>query len=167
VTRGSSEEWLSLPLRRFVDDSGVQLAVVMRPTGQVVGQHGFTRAVDVMSACSLGAAIHASSEELGRLVNGRPFADLYHAGHARQIFLGRCESPRGRFLLLAIFDRTSSIGLVQLFFEEFRSAVASAVEKTPPATAVFGEDFDLALARSLDALFAEHPRIVGDRNDAR
>jgi hypothetical protein len=27
---------------------------------------------------------------------------------------------------------------------------------------VFGEDFDLALARSLDALFAEHPRIAQD-----
>ncbi|CAN5236895.1 hypothetical protein BH23GEM2_BH23GEM2_18790 [soil metagenome] len=167
MTRGSSEAWLAQPLRRFVDETGVQLAVVMRPTGQVVGQHGFTRAVDVMSACSLGAAIHASSEELGRLVNARPFADLYHAGHARQIFLGRCESPRGRFLLLAIFDQASSIGLVQLFFEEFRRAVAAAAENTPPATAVFGEDFDLALARSLDALFAEPPRAAGEGNDAR
>lgn len=167
MTRGSSEAWLSWPLRRFVDDTGVQLAVVMRPTGQVVGQHGFTRAVDVMSACSLGAAIHASSDELGRLVNGSPFADLYHAGQTRQIFLGRCESPRGRFLLLAIFDETSSIGLVQLFFDEFRRAVDAAVEQTPPVAALFGEDFDLALARSLDALFAEHPRPVGEWNDPR
>jgi hypothetical protein len=167
VTRGSSEAWLAQPLRRFVDDTGVQLAVVMRPTGQVVGQHGFTRAVDVMSACSLSAAIHASSEELGRLVNGRPFADLYHAGHSRQIFLGRVESLRGRFLLLAIFNQASSIGLVQLFFEEFRRAVASAVVMTPPATAVFGEDFDLALARSLDALFADRPPAAEEANDTR
>ena len=150
----TAEGWLSLPLQQFVAESGVQLAVVMRSSGQVVGQHGFTRAVDVMSACSLGAAIHASSDELGRMVNGEPFANLYHAGEDRQIFLGRCETGRGKFLLLAIFDDASSIGLVQLFFENFQTALRSAVEKTPPAPVpAFGEEFDRELSRSLDALF--------------
>lgn len=153
-----AEVWLLQPLREFVEESGVQVAVVMHTTGQVIGQYGFTRAVDVMSASSLGAAIHASAGELGRLVNGEPFANLYHAGEDRQIFLGRCDTQRGRFLLLAIFDRESSIGLVQLFFETFQKAVAAAVEKTPPAPLpVFAEDFDRALARSLDALFTITP----------
>jgi hypothetical protein len=150
----SAEGWLSRPLQQFVTDSGVQLAVVMRPSGQVIGQHGFTRAVDVMSACSLGAAIHASSDELGRMVNGEPFANLYHSGEDRQIFLGRVETSRGRFLLLAIFDEGSSIGLVQLFFDGFQNALRAAVEQTPPSPVrALSEEFDRALSRSLDALF--------------
>lgn len=149
-----AEAWLARPLQRFVDESRVQLAVVMRPNGQVVGQHGFTRAVDVMSACSLGAAIHASSDELGRMVNGEPFANLYHSGEHRQIFLGRCETERGAFLLLAIFDEASSIGLVQLFFDSFQNDLRSAVVQTPPTPApALTEEFERALAQSLDALF--------------
>ena len=160
-----AESWVDEPLRRFVLDTDVQLAIVMQPSGQVLGQHGFTRAVDVMAACALAAAIHASSAELGRVVDGSPFADLYHAGEARQIFLGSCDTRRGRYLLLAIFDDASSIGLVQLFFEQFRAAIAEAVEKTPPAVPLFGEDFDRALSRSLDALFAQ-PRPRGEGHSA-
>jgi hypothetical protein len=157
VTLAATEAWLAEPLRAFVEESGVQLAVAMRSNGQVVGQHGFTRAVDVMSACSLGAAIHASAGEMGRLVNGVPFADLYHAGDHRQIFLGSCDTSRGALLLLAIFDQGSSIGLVQLFFDTFRQSLARALEKTPPAPAPAlrrPEDFERALAHSLDSLFA-------------
>jgi hypothetical protein len=149
-----AESWVDEPLRRFVRDTDVLLAIVMHPSGQVLGQHGFTRAMDVMAACALAAAIQASSAELGRVVDGKPFSDLYHAGESRQIFLGSCDTRRGRYLLLAIFDDASSIGLVHLFFENFRAAMADAVEKTPPAVPLFGEDFDRALARSLDALFA-------------
>lgn len=161
------ESWVDEPLRRFVLDTDVQLAIVMHPSGQVLGQHGFTRAVDVMAACALAAAIHASFAELGRVVDGKPFADLYQAGESRQVFLGNCRTRRGGYLLLAIFDDASSIGLVHLFFEQFQATMAEAVEKTPPAVPLFGEDFDRALTRSLDALFAQPGSFGEEPNAAR
>jgi len=59
--------WVEAPLKAFVDDARVQLAVLLHPTGQVLGQFGFARSVDVMTACALASATHASSAELGRI----------------------------------------------------------------------------------------------------
>jgi hypothetical protein len=39
--------WLDAPLRRFVQDSRVQRAVVLRPDGKVLGQFGFQSATGI------------------------------------------------------------------------------------------------------------------------
>src|ERR1700730_11421193 len=103
------ESWIETPLRRFVDDSGVELALLLTPSGQVLAQHGFTRAVDVMSACALAAAIAAEVTGLGRQLQGRPFAGLHHAGRRRQLFLARADTPRGPYVFLTVFDQASSL----------------------------------------------------------
>src|SRR6185312_14900258 len=110
-----AEAWVEAPLQRFVDDARVQFALLLHPSGQVLGQFGFTRAVDVMAACALGAAIHASAGELGR--------ELYHAGRDRQVFIGEAPTERGALVLLTAFDAESSLGLVQVYFRELREAL--------------------------------------------
>ena len=45
-----TEAWAEGPLRTFVDDARVQIALLLHPSGQVLGQHGFARRIDVMSA---------------------------------------------------------------------------------------------------------------------
>src|SRR5438045_7363337 len=102
------ESWIEEPVRRFVDEAGVELALLLHPSGQVLAQHGFARAVDVMSACALAAGIHASSSELGRQLDGKPFRGLHHAGRTRQIFLAEAQSPRGAFIFLTVFGPESS-----------------------------------------------------------
>ena len=71
------ERWVEEPLRRFVDDARVLLALLLHPSGQVMAQHGFTRAVDVMSACALAAAIHASAGALGMQLDGNAQQQFY------------------------------------------------------------------------------------------
>jgi len=44
----------------------------------VLAQSGFSRAVDVMSASALAAAIVASTGELARQLRQKPFAALSH-----------------------------------------------------------------------------------------
>jgi hypothetical protein len=154
MTVAVAEEWVERPLRDFVGEARVTLALLLHPSGQVLAQHGFTRAVDVMSACALAAAIHASSGELGKQLDGKPFGILHHAGRERQIFLAPVATSRSRYILLAVFDQQSSLGLVQLYFEEFRSALRNAAPigtvERPPALA---SDFEGELNRNLAALF--------------
>src|SRR3954462_6273928 len=113
------ESWIEAPLRRFVGEAGAELALLLHPSGQVLAQHGFARAMDVMTACALAAGMHATAGELGRMLDGRPFRGLHHAGKARQIFLAEAQSPRGAYIFLTVFGPESSLGLVRMYFEEF------------------------------------------------
>lgn len=153
MIKTSVEPWIDAPLRRFVDDAGVVLALLLHPSGQVMAQHGFTKAVDVMAACALAAAIHASAAELGRQLEGKPFSGL-HAGKERQLFLAAAETSRGPYLFMTVFDQASSLGLVRMYFEEFRLNLASAVPASAPAPdVVLNANFERELNRNLAVLF--------------
>lgn len=148
-----AENWVEAPLKQFVDEARVQLAVLLNPSGQVLGQFGFARSVDVMTACALAAATTASSAELGRQVSGKPFAGMHYAGKVRQIFLGQVPTGAGSLILLTVFDDESSLGLVQLFFAEFCASVAAVVPAPVPDSPALAEDFERELNRNLAVMF--------------
>lgn len=154
----TAEPWIEAPLRRFVDDARSRLALVMHPSGQVLAQCGFTRAIDVMSACALAAAIHASAGELGRRLDGRPFRELHHPGPDRQLYLAYGETPRGAYIVLTVFDDESSVGLVRLFCEQFRrDLITAAPPLIIPEGPLFNEHFERDLNRSIASLFGGEP----------
>jgi len=148
-----AEHWVETPLRQFVDDARVQLAVLLNPSGQVLGQFGFANSVDVMTACALAAATTASSGELGKQVDGKPFSGLHYAGKVRQIFIGHVPAPSGLLILLTVFDDESSLGLVQLFFAELSASLVAAMPAAAPAAPALAEDFERELNRNLDSMF--------------
>jgi hypothetical protein len=148
------ESWIEAPLKQFVSDAGAELALLLHPSGQVLAQHGFARAVDVMSACALAAGIHASAGELGKLLDGRPFRGLHHVGRERQIFLAEALWQRGSYIFLTVFGSESSLGLVRLYFDELVAAlVAAAPTQAIPATPALAEHFERDLNRNLAVLF--------------
>lgn len=146
-----SAPWLDAPLRRFVQDSRVQRAIVLHPDGKVLGQFGFASASEVMTACALAAAINASGRELGRQLGGKPFLGLHQGGRNQGVFMGSCPAAGRECLLLAAFDRDSTLGLVRLYFAEFRDAVGCTRENAGEQSS--GNDLEIDLNSSLDALF--------------
>ena len=148
------ETWVEEPLVRFIDDARVRLVLLLESSGRVLAQHGFTRSVDVMSACALAAAIHASAAEIGRQLDGEPFTTLHHHGQARQIFLGELPTARGAHILLTVFDDATSIGLVRLYFTELSKRLAAAAPVLAAATPTPSfVDFESDLNRNLAKLF--------------
>src|SRR3989441_1242453 len=87
MTTRAVEAWTLEPLVTFVKEAGARLVLVMTSAGQVMAQHGFSRAVDVMSAAALGAAIIASTDEIARQLAQPPFAVLNHQGERHGVFL--------------------------------------------------------------------------------
>jgi len=148
------ESWIEEPLMTFINDSRVRIAVLLESSGRVLAQHGFTRSIDVMSACALAAAIHASAAEIGRQLDGTPFTTLHHPGTTQQIFLGELPTARGAYILLTVFDEMTSIGLVRLYFREL-GARLSAATPAPAAPTVAPSllDFESDLNRNLATLF--------------
>jgi hypothetical protein len=79
---------------------------------------------------------------------------MHHAGGDRQVFMARCAAGGQEFLFVGVFDRESSLGMVEIYFAEFQKALEklspTPVEPTRPLPA---GDFEGELNRSLDSLF--------------
>ena len=149
----SVESWARKPLGDFVRESASRLSLLMTTSGQVVAQYGFVRAVDVMAAAALGAGITASTNEMAKLVGERRFSALNHQGREHRVFLAPLESRRGTLILLTVYGIESSLGLVQLFFEEFADAVAEACPEPETQKPVLAANFERELDDNLRALF--------------
>ena len=148
------ESWTLQPLTDFVREAAVRLVLLMTPAGQVLAQSGFSRAVDVMSAAALGAAIIASTTEMAKQMKQAPFAALSHQGQRHGIFLATSATGRGPVVALVVYDLdVSSVGLVQLFFEQLAADLAAASPKDTVNKQVLAADFERELSSSLNALF--------------
>ncbi len=147
------EAWLTAPLARFVREAGVRCALVLEPSGRVLAAHGFTRSVDVMSACALAAGIHATATELGRLVQDSPYGALHYRGAASQLFLSPLPTEGRLLVVLAVFDDESSLGVVRVCFGDLAVAARSAGAPPDARSAPLEADFEKDLGRNLAALF--------------
>ena len=147
------EPWVEEPLLTFLSESEARLTLLMTSAGQVVAQHGFTRAVDIMSAAALGAAILSSTEEMARVLGVRPFRALTHQGESHGVFLSAFETPRGRWLGLVVYGHDTSLGVVKLFFDRMVDELMVNVPTEGNKTKVLAENFENELHSSLRALF--------------
>jgi predicted regulator of Ras-like GTPase activity (Roadblock/LC7/MglB family) len=146
-------DWVEAPLKAFVNEARAEVAVLLHSSGQVLGQYGFARSVDVVTACALGAAIHASAGELGKMIDGKPFHGLHYAGKAKQIYLAPVQTDGSVLLLLTVFDEESSLGLVQIFFKEFAATVSKVAPKLGGSEKALATDFEAELNKNLAAMF--------------
>lgn len=148
------ETWTLEPLTTYVTEAGARLVLLMTPAGQVLAQSGFLRAVDVMASSALGAAIMASTTELARLMGQPSFAGLNHQGQRHGIFLSGFLTDRGPLIVLVVYDLdASSLGLVQLFFEQLVADLRAASPKVGVPKQVLAADFERELNESLNSLF--------------
>ena len=63
------------------------------------------------------------------------------------------STPRGKWLGLVVFGPETSVGIVQLFFEQLVEQLAAAAPRDQPVAPVLPEDFEHELDASLKALF--------------
>jgi hypothetical protein len=147
------EPWVAAPLKRLAEDARLISGVLLHPSGRAVGQFGFSKAADVMSICALTSAINASSRELGRQLYGKPFYEMHHAGGDRQVFMARSMAGEQEFLFVGVFDRESSLGMVEIYFSEFQKSLEKLRPHTEPTKPLPAGDFEGELNRSLDSLF--------------
>jgi len=148
-------EALKLPMRHFVRESRVRIALLVNGAGQVLAQHGFARSYEVMNVASLAAAIHAASRALAELTDAPYWEHLHHAGRERQIFIAPVPTPQEELIAVAIFDADSSLGLVQLFFHQFTRTVRALPEFRAERAGSTHAGFERDLDASLDFLRPE------------
>jgi hypothetical protein len=147
------EPWVAAPLQTFINESAARLILLMTTSGQVVAQHGFSRSLEVMTAAALGAAIVASTEELSRIMGAARFGAVVHNGTRQSCMLAAFGTPRGRWIGLVVFGGETSMGIVQLFFDQMVEELVSAAPKEQPPPPMLAENFERELNTSLKELF--------------
>ena len=149
------ESWVERPLSVFLDESAARTAAVLTRSGQVVAQHGFNTAPDLMAAAALAAGIMAAAGELSQFLGSPPQRELAYEGRDLGVYLAAIELPGRRWIGLVAFGKETSLGLVQLFFGELVSQLQRAAPQMPSPRSDTGleRDFEAELDRSLRAMF--------------
>jgi predicted regulator of Ras-like GTPase activity (Roadblock/LC7/MglB family) len=146
------------PVLRFVHDARARIALLVSRSGQVLAQYGFTSSYEVMNVASLAAAAHASSQALAELTRSGRWTHLYHAGAERKMFLAPLDTPVDQFILVVIFDGQSSLGIVQLFFDQLSKRVAALPELQRTLERTDAASFERDLNAGLERMFPADAR---------
>jgi len=163
VRRGDLERFVGAlegPVARFVDEARARSVLLINGSGQVLAQHGFTRALDVVGVASLGAGIQASSRALAQLMEQEGFGHLHQAGVSTQVFIGPFSTPAEELILITVFGEDSSVGMVRLFFDTFVREVGALPGWQTVRPTADAESFEKDLEAGLERAF-------GSRTDSR
>ena len=142
---------LRAPTSRFVQEARIRTCLIVSGAGQVLAQHGFTKSYEVINIAALAAAAHAAAGALADLTRAERWTHLHNAGTRQQMFLAPVRTPVEELILVAIFDEDSSLGLVQLFFEQLVAQVRTLPEFQRAAAAgsqaTFERDLEAGASR--------------------
>ncbi len=90
--------------------------------GQLIASAGETRDIDTTSLASLTAGNIAATGGIARLLGEKEFTILFHEGEKDNIHISLIGQ---RVILVVIFDKRSSLGLVRLRVKKSSEALVS------------------------------------------
>lgn len=143
------------PMAAFVRESRVRTALLVNQSGQILAHHGFDRGFDVSNVAALAAAAHSSAHALAELTGAGQWMHLHHAGEEHQLFLAPFHTGGEQLVLVAIFDRDSTLGLVQLFFDRLTEAAREVPELGNPLPRSDAAAFERDLEAGIERLLAD------------
>jgi predicted regulator of Ras-like GTPase activity (Roadblock/LC7/MglB family) len=98
-------------LQALIQSASARSVMLIDKTGQLVSSIGEPPGFDVTSFASLTAADFAANQQLAEMVGEQDFATLVHQGTNESLYL---QLIANRVILVVLFDRKTSLGLVRL-----------------------------------------------------
>jgi predicted regulator of Ras-like GTPase activity (Roadblock/LC7/MglB family) len=98
-------------LQTLMRGASARSVMLIDKTGQLINSIGEPPGFDVTSFSSLAAADFAANAQLAEMVGERDFATLVHQGQNESLYLSMIGN---RVILVVLFDRKTSLGLVRL-----------------------------------------------------
>jgi len=98
-------------LQNLIHTSSAKSVMLIDKTGQLISSIGEPPGFDVTSFASLSAADFAANQQLALMVGEADFATLVHQGANESLYLSMIAN---RVILVVLFDRKTSLGLVRL-----------------------------------------------------
>ncbi len=148
-------------LQTLMRSASSRSVMLIDKTGQLINSIGEPPGFDVTSFSSLAAADFAANGQLAEMVGEKDFATLVHQGHNDSLYLSMIAN---RVILVVLFDRKTSLGLVRLKArragEELLSVLNRLFEKLQYrneeiAATSLGPDFAAEAESEIDSLFKD------------
>jgi len=98
-------------LQTLMRSASARSVMLIDKTGQLINSIGEPPGFDVTSFSSLAAADFAANAQLALMVGESDFATLVHQGQNESLYLSMIAN---RVILVVLFDRKTSLGLVRL-----------------------------------------------------
>lgn len=98
-------------LDKLTREANAKVVFLVDKNGQLIASAGDTERIDATSLASLTAGNIAATSGLAKLIGEKEFSILFHEGEKENIHISLVGQ---RVILVVIFDRRSSLGLVRL-----------------------------------------------------
>src|SRR5205085_6487908 len=138
--------------------SAAKCALLVDKDGHMVTSRGATKRIDLDTISALVAGSFAATREMAKILGEEEFTALFHQGKSDNIQLSIVGD---RALLTAIFDETTTVGMVRLYATEAAKRLAAVFRKkaAEPVAAPANGDGDAGFrsgsANALDSLFGK------------
>jgi predicted regulator of Ras-like GTPase activity (Roadblock/LC7/MglB family) len=148
-------------LTTLVRSGGARSAMLVDKTGQLINSIGEQPGFDVISFSSLAAADFSANEMLASMIGEKDFSTLVHQGTNHSLFLSKIATG---IILVVIFDRKTSLGLVRLKARRAGEELSVVLERVyrkvqykneEGTTPNLGTDFQAEAESEIDSLFKD------------
>src|SRR3990170_9133669 len=113
-------------IERLLREANAKCVYLVDKDGQLIASSGDTKDIDATSLASLTAGNIAATGGLAKLICEKEFSILFHEGEKDNIHIAVIG---GRVILVVIFDRRSSLGLVRLRVRKASADLAVGIQK--------------------------------------
>jgi predicted regulator of Ras-like GTPase activity (Roadblock/LC7/MglB family) len=109
-------------LQKLHQQTNAMVVFLVDKNGQLIASAGETRDIDTTSLASLTAGNIAATGGIARLLGEKEFTILFHEGEKDNIHISLIGQ---RVILVVIFDKRSSLGLVRLRVKKASEALVT------------------------------------------
>lgn len=113
-------------IEKLLREANAKCVYLVDKDGQLIGSSGETRDIDATSLASLTAGNIAATGGLAKLIGEKEFSILFHEGEKDNIHISLIEQ---RVILVVIFDKRSSLGLVRLRVRKASEELGRSIQK--------------------------------------
>jgi predicted regulator of Ras-like GTPase activity (Roadblock/LC7/MglB family) len=148
-------------LQTLMRAASARSVMLIDKTGQLINSIGEPPGFDVTSFSSLAAADFAANAQLAEMVGERDFATLVHQGQNESLYLSMIAN---RVILVVLFDRKTSLGLVRLKARRANDELLDVLNRLfdklqykneEMTSATLGADFAAEAESEIDSLFKD------------
>ena len=150
ILREPEYEALLSILRKLLVDASAKVVFLVDKNGTLLATAGDAVGFDTTSLASLAAGNIAATGGLANLIGEKEFSILFHEGERDNMHLSVVAE---RLILVIVFDRRSSVGLVRLRVRQASTRLAMVMETALAASDAEPEGIEELTEADIESLF--------------